>query len=146
MARTGGGGIALPRALAYWAAAHGCLGEVDQWLEVVERGIEQARRPGWLERAHLVELLRVKGILHRDATRIEVAEKVYVDSLAWAREQQARSWEPRTATSYARLMRSQGRIGEARKLLNSVYGWFTEGFDTRYLKDAKALLEELRQA
>ena len=66
-----------------------------------------------------------------------------IASLDWARTQQAKSWELRTATSYARLMRDQGRVGEAHDLLAPVYGWFTEGFGTKDLKDAKALLEEL---
>jgi predicted ATPase len=57
--------------------------------------------------------------------------------------QQAKSWELRAAISLARLWRSQGKVQEARELLAPVYGWFTEGFDTRDLKEAKALLEEL---
>jgi hypothetical protein len=63
--------------------------------------------------------------------------------LDWARTQQAKSWELRTATSYARLMRDQGRAREARDLLAPVYACFTEGFATKDLKDAKALLEKL---
>ena len=58
----------------------------------------------------------------------------------------AKSWELRTATSYARLMRDQGRVGEAHELLAPVYAWFTEGFGTKDLKEAKALLEELETA
>ena len=73
----------------------------------------------------------------------EGAERDYIASLDWARQQQAKSWELRTATSYARLLRDQGRIDEAHELLAPVYGWFTEGFGTKDLKDAKALLEEL---
>ena len=63
--------------------------------------------------------------------------------LTIARKQQAKSWELRAAMSMARLWRDQGKPDEARELLASVYGWFTEGFDTRDLKEAKALLEEL---
>jgi predicted ATPase len=70
-------------------------------------------------------------------------ERTYIASLDWARQQQAKSWELRTATSYARLMRNQGRGREACELLAPVYGWFTEGFATKDLRDAKALLEEL---
>ena len=138
-----GGGIAMPHALAYWAAAHGGVGEVDRGLDVVERGIEQARRPGWLERAHLAELLRVKGTLLELKQDTAGAESAYVDSLGWAREQQAKSWELRTATSYARLMKSDGRKKKAFDLLAPIYGWFTEGFDTKDLKEAKALLDDL---
>jgi predicted ATPase len=63
--------------------------------------------------------------------------------LAVARQQQAKSLELRAATSLARLWRDQGKVREARELLAPVYGWFTEGFDTRDLKEAKALLGEL---
>ena len=59
-------------------------------------------------------------------------------------QQQAKSWELRAAMSLARLWRDQGKVQQARELLAPVYGWFTEGFDTRDLKEAKALLEELR--
>ena len=71
------------------------------------------------------------------------AESHFKRSLAVARQQQAKSWELRVAMSLARLWRDQGRVSEARELLAPVYGWFTEGFDTRDLKEAKALLEEL---
>ena len=64
-------------------------------------------------------------------------------ALVIAREQQAKSWELRASMSLARLWRDQGRVQQARELLAPVYGWFTEGFDTRDLKEAKALLEEL---
>jgi predicted ATPase len=71
------------------------------------------------------------------------AENVFLPSLSVAREQQAKSWELRAATSVARLWRDQGKRGGARELLAPVYGWFTEGFDTRDLKEAKSLLDEL---
>jgi predicted ATPase len=74
----------------------------------------------------------------------EGAEKSYLASLDWAREQQAKSWELRTSTSLARLWQSQGKNKEAHDLLAPVYDWFTEGFDTKDLKEAKALLEGLR--
>ena len=74
---------------------------------------------------------------------LEGAEQNYQSSLAWAREHQAKSWELRTATSLARLWQSQGKHREAQTLLAPIYGWFTEGFDTKDLKDAKAVLSEL---
>jgi predicted ATPase len=73
----------------------------------------------------------------------EGAERNYTASLAWARTQQAKSWELRTATSYARLMRDQQRVLEARDLLAPVYAWFTAGFATKDLEEAAALLGEL---
>ena len=70
-------------------------------------------------------------------------EDSFREALDWARRQGALSWELRSATSLARLWRSQGKSQQARELLAPVYGWFTEGYDTRDLKEAKALLEEL---
>src|SRR5215471_6962721 len=76
------------------------------------------------------ETLRIKGWLLALKGDPGEAEGSYIASLDWARQQQAKSWELRTATSYARLMRDQGRIGEAYELLAPVYHWFTEGFAT----------------
>jgi predicted ATPase len=76
----------------------------------------------------------------QDATK---AETHFERALAVARAQQSKSWELRAAMSLARLWRDQGKVQQARELLAPVYGWFTEGFDTRDLKEAKALLEEL---
>jgi predicted ATPase len=71
------------------------------------------------------------------------AQGYFERALTVAREQQAKSWELRAAMSLARLWRDQDNVQQARKLLAPAYGWFTEGFDTRDLKGAKALLEEL---
>jgi predicted ATPase len=75
-----------------------------------------------------------------DATK---AEKYFGRALAVARKQQAKSWELRAAISMARLWRDQGKSQQARELLAPVYGWFTEGFDTLDLKEAKVLLDTL---
>jgi predicted ATPase len=71
------------------------------------------------------------------------AKTAFRQALAVARQQQAKSWELRASMSLARLWRDQGKVQQARELLAPVYGWFTEGFDTRDLKEAKVLLEEL---
>ena len=71
------------------------------------------------------------------------AEAYFERALAVARQQQAKSWELRAAMSMARLWRDQGKPQQAHELLAPVYGWFTEGFDTLDLKEAKALLDEL---
>jgi predicted ATPase len=68
----------------------------------------------------------------------------FEEALTVARQQQAKSWELRAAMSMARLWRDQGKRDEARNLLAPIYGWFTEGFDTLDLKEAKALLEQLK--
>ena len=70
-------------------------------------------------------------------------EEYFERALGIAREQQAKSWELRAAISMARVWHDQGRRDEARDLLAPLYGWFTEGFDTRDLKEAKVLLDEL---
>ena len=75
-----------------------------------------------------------------DAAKVE---NYFQRALAVARQQQAKSWELRASMSLARLWRDQGKVPQARELLAPVYEWFTEGFDTRDLKDAKALLVEL---
>jgi predicted ATPase len=77
------------------------------------------------------------------AADVAKAEADFERALAVARQRQAKSWQLRAAMSLARLWRDQGKVQQARELLAPVYGWFTEGFDTRDLKDAKALLGEL---
>jgi class 3 adenylate cyclase len=97
------------------------------------------------ERWFEAELYRLKGeaLLILSSERAAEAEACYHQALAVARDQDARLWELRAATSLTRLRRDQGRRVEARELLAPVYRWFTEGFDTADLKDAKALLDEL---
>jgi len=89
------------------------------------------------------ELYRLKGELLLRQGYIEAAEDLYHQALSIAGEQEAKLWELRTAVSFARLRRDQGRPSEARDLLAPVYGWFTEGFGTPDLKEAKSLLGEL---
>ena len=101
----------------------------------------EATKERWCE----AEVHRIAGEIalmspERDAAK---AEGYFERALAVARQQQAKSWELRAAMSLAGLWRDQGKPQQARELLASVYGWFTEGFDTRDLKEAKALLEEL---
>jgi hypothetical protein len=156
------GMASLARGLAVWEQSGGRLGS-PCWKSVLTEGmarigdlagalvlideiIAQIERPGWEERQYYAEALRIKGWLLSLEGDPERAERSYLASLDWARQQQAKSWELRTATSYARLMRDQGRVREAYDLLAPVYAWFTEGFATKDLKDAKALLEELADA
>ena len=91
------------------------------------------------------EVNRIAGELALIAPKTDAAraEDYFERALAVARQQQAKSWELRASMSLARLWRSQDKPQQARELLAPVYGWFTEGFDTRDLKEAKALLEEL---
>ena len=91
------------------------------------------------------ELHRIAGevALKSPAPDTQKAQKHFERALNVARQQQMKSAELRAAMSLARLWREQGKVLQARELLAPVYGWFTEGFDTRDLKEAKALLEEL---
>jgi predicted ATPase len=82
-------------------------------------------------------------LLGLDAAGVEQAEAAFAQTLEVARRQQAKSLELRAATSLARLWRDQGKRAQAHDLLAPIYGWFTEGFETQDLKDAKALLGEL---
>jgi tetratricopeptide (TPR) repeat protein len=102
---------------------------------------QKAAKERWYE----AETHRIAGEIalmpsNSDAAK---AEAFFERALSVARQQQAKSWELRASMSLARLWRDQGKVSEARELLAPAYGWFTEGFDTRDLKDAKALLEDL---
>jgi class 3 adenylate cyclase/tetratricopeptide (TPR) repeat protein len=119
-------------------------GDLGVALQQIDKKLEQVERPGWGERSHYAEILRLKGWMLTLKNDPEGAEKNYLASLDWAREQQAKSWELRTSTSLARLWQGQDKRREAYELLAPVYNWFTEGFDTKDLKEAEALLDELR--
>ncbi|HXQ24104.1 MAG TPA: hypothetical protein VN812_20650 [Candidatus Acidoferrales bacterium] len=87
--------------------------------------------------------MRAEILLDMDGNAVGEAEALFHQSLEIARRQEAKTFELRAATSLARLWQRQGKRDAARALLAPLYAWFTEGFDTRDLKDAKALLEEL---
>ena len=95
------------------------------------------------ERAFEAELHRSRGNLLRATGDRSAAERRYHQALAIAKRQSAKLWELLSATSLGRLWRDQGKAAEARELLAPIYGWFTEGFDTPVLQDAKALLDQL---
>jgi predicted ATPase len=87
--------------------------------------------------------IRAQILLKCDSVNTAPAEEAFLTAIAIAQRQKARSFELRAAINLARLWRDQGKVQQARELLAPVYGWFTEGFDTRDLKEAKALLSEL---
>ena len=138
-----GGQVYKPYMRTVLAEGMAQLGDVDGALQIIDEQIAQVERPGWEERLHYAEILRLKGWLLSLKGDLEAAEKCFLASLDWAREQQAKSWELRTSTSLARLWQSQGKRTQALDLLKPVYNWFTEGFDTKDLTEAKALLLEL---
>lgn len=118
-------------------------GRIDEALGLIDEQTTAAEQPGRERRIYYAEFLRIKGWILSRAGDVEGAERSYLASLAWARTQQAKSWELRTSCSLARLWQAQGRGKEAHAMLMPVYRWFTEGFDTKELQDARALLDAL---
>jgi predicted ATPase len=131
----------MPHFIALLAGACEIAGQVEEAVTLLDDALQIVERTG--ERWFAAELNRRKGQLLLRQGHAEAAEKLYRKALSIAEEQEAKLWELRAAASLARLWRGQGRPAEARDLLAPVYGWFTEGFDTQDLKDAKALLDEL---
>jgi predicted ATPase len=123
------------------ALAHTRAGQAEAALGLLSEAVAAVEDMG--ERMFEAELHRIIGDALLSMQRQGEAEVEFTRALDVARAQQAKSWELRAAMSLARLWRDQGKLQQARELLAPVYGWFTEGFDTRDLKDAKALLEEL---
>jgi class 3 adenylate cyclase/predicted ATPase len=141
--RSTGGTILLPIYLSNLAMAYAELGNApDAWRLIAEaqKAVETTKET-WSE----AEVSRIAGLvaLSEGVREARKAEAYFQHALAVARQQQAKSWELRAAMSLARLWRNQGDAQQAHELLAPVYGWFTEGFDTRDLKEAKTLLEEL---
>jgi len=139
-----GGKTTSPMFKAYLAEAKALTDDLDGALLLLDEAIAQIEHPGWEERWFYAEILRLKGWVFSLKGDLAGAEQNFLASLTWARRQQAKSWELRTSTSLARLWQSQSKRQEAYELLAPVYDWFTEGFDTKDLQEAKALLAELR--
>jgi predicted ATPase/class 3 adenylate cyclase len=145
--------------LVLLAKAHGNVGQAEEGLAILAEGLAAVEKTK--QRAYEAELYRLKGelLLQSGAQRPESevftppaalpmlhvaeAEACFQQALDIARRQQAKSWELRAATSLSRLWQQQGKRTEARELLAPIYGWFTEGFDTPDLQEARALLDEL---
>ena len=132
-----------PYYLALLAEASATVGQTAEGLEALAEALATLDKSGvrWWE----AELYRLRGelLLQHTETQPGEAEACFHQALAVARRQQARSLELRAAMSLARLWQRQGQRTEAHELLAPVYGWFTEGFDTADLREARALLEEL---
>jgi len=135
--------LLMPRRLWHLAMAYAELAQPDDARRTIDDAMDKVERSR--EKWGEAEVNRIAGeiALKSLAPDTEKAEKHFGRALAVARQQQAKSWELRAAMSMARLWRDQGKLQQARELLAPVYGWFTEGFDTLDLKEAKALLEEL---
>jgi predicted ATPase len=141
--RSTGANIWTPFFVSRLAHAYAELGDFQEASRHIREAIQAVKttKERWCE----ADISRVAGEIavispERDAVK---AEEYFERALTVARQQQAKSWELRATMSMARLWRDQGKVQQARELLAPVYGWFTDGFDTRDLKEAKALLGEL---
>jgi predicted ATPase len=139
--RATGARVWMPYHIALLARAYEIAGQTEEGLTQLDDALQIVERTGerWLD----AELYRQKGQLLLRQGQSEAAEELYRKALSIAQEQGAKLWELRAAVSLTRLRRDQGCLAEARDQLAPVYGWFTEGFDTPDLKEAKALLDEL---
>ena len=142
--RSMGSTAAMPSYLSHLAAVYADNGQFDEAWRCIDEAMVTVKTTKEMicepEVNHLGGEIALKSP-ERDSAK---AEAYFERALTVARQQQAKSWELRAAMSLARLWRDQGKTQQARELLAPVYGWFTEGFDTLDLKEAKALLEELR--
>ena len=132
-----------PYSLALLAEASAQVGQTAEGLEAVAEALATVAQSGvrWWE----AELYRLRGelLLQGTVAQPEEAEACFHQALAVARRQQAKSLELRAVMSLSRLWQRQGKREAARQLLEEIYGWFTEGFDTADLQEARALLETL---
>ena len=149
--RATGAEAGQPYALAFLARAYGQDGQGDTGQQVLDKALTLVHHTG--ERCYEAELYRLKGELrlqggkrskaHGAEQQVAEAEQSFRQALAVARRQQAKSLELRAVMSLSRLWQQQGKHSAARRLLAAVYGWFSEGFDTADLQEARALLKDL---
>jgi predicted ATPase len=139
--RAMGSNLLLPFYLTALAEAHGMAAQPEEGLSrlVEAENLIETTKERWAE----AEMHHVRGKLLVSLHEHTAAEGSYCRALAVAQEQRAKFWELRAALDLARLWRDQGMRTKVRDLLAPIYGWFTEGFDTPVLQDAKALLDEL---
>jgi predicted ATPase len=143
-----GASLFRPLFLCFLAEACGTAERFEEGLSAVAEALAIVGKTG--ERYYEAELHRLKGDLVLRSSGVEAepgvrtrAEECFRKSIEIARQQEAKSFELRAVTSLSRLWKRQGKKAEARQMLAEIYGWFSEGFDTADLKDAKALLEQL---
>ena len=139
--RATGSEVWMPHYRALLATAVEIAGEVEEAAALFDDALEAIERTG--ERWFEAELNRHKGELLLRQGHRDMAEELYRKAKSIAEDQQAKLWELRAAANLARLHRNEGRRADARAVVAPVYAWFTEGFDTPDLRDARALLDEL---
>lgn len=140
----GGGHSRVPYLKSALAEAVARQGDLDAGLVLIDECLEQIQRPGWQEKSHLAEVLRLKGWMLLRQGRSDEAEVPLRAAIDWARQQQAKSWELRSSMTLAELLIERGDRAAARALLAPIYGWFTEGLDTHDLTAARSLLKSLQ--
>ena len=140
--RATGAGITLAEYPARLGEAYGRIGQAEEGLRLLAEALAVVDKG---DRWYEAELNRIKGelLLQQAVPDAPQAEACFQQALVVARRQQARSWELRAAMSLSRLWQQQGKRAEAPELLAPIYGWFTEGFDTPDLQEARALLDAL---
>jgi predicted ATPase len=137
--RATGANLFSPILLTTLAELYGMAGQPDEGLNLIAEALMATSQERWSE----AEIHRVRGTLFLLMNGHEAAEESFRRAIIVARRQSAKFWELHAALDLARLWCDQGKRAEARDLLAPVYNWFTEGFDTPVLQDAKALLDEL---
>jgi predicted ATPase len=132
-----------PYFLALLVEGYRTTGQTEDGLQMLAEALALMDTIG--ERYYEAELNRLKGelLLQQSSDNATEAESCFQQAITIAQNQRAKSWELRAATNLARLWQSRGKRNEARELLEPVYSWFTEGFDTADLIEAKNLLDEL---
>jgi predicted ATPase len=142
--RAMGNDLFVPCVLSLLASTHLRLGAAVEGLTVVDEALRTADAAG--TRLWNAEFLRLKGelLLARDPAAGPDAEIAFHQAIDLSRQLGTKSWELRAGVSLSRLWRRQGKRAEAARLLSEIYGWFTEGFDTTDLREARALLDELQ--
>jgi tetratricopeptide (TPR) repeat protein len=125
------------------AEVYASVGRADEALAIVDQELARVERSGARREAPGLYQLKGEATLRRDSSAAGEAEECFRKAIEIARSQSAKWWELRATVSLARLLRNTNRRDEARAMLADIYNWFTEGFDTADLKDAKVLLEEL---
>lgn len=130
--------------LGLLAEALAKAGQVVEGLSILAEALDTVQETG--ECYYEAELYRIRGdllLMQESSSLMTEAESCFNQAVTTARQQQAKSWELRAATSLARLLARQGRQAEARQMLAEIIAWFSEGFDTVDMKEARALLDEL---
>jgi len=143
-----GAELGRPYYLAELAEACGLVGQGEEGLRALAEALAAVHKSGEFSETELCRLkgelmLKRSGVRGRESEVQGEAEECFLKAIEIARRQSAKSWELRAVMSLARLWQQQGKKKEAHEMLAEIYGWFTEGFDTKDLQDAKRLIEEL---